>query len=363
MRNSVMSDDPIHIVEPTLTDETGHCYSFVSSLCQAERGGQFSLWVARNASLRGFDGTCDTIRYFRRRIRRVQSYFLYRRLLRDEGRIFIPTAGTMDLFLLDLAAKGVIPGKKVYLFFHWVRRTPAKERRLSLFASKQPNTVILGPTPEVMDFFRQCGFEETHLVAYPITRRNDVGSLSGPFRHLIFAGAARIDKGFSHAVDLVGHLAAIGSTVPVNIQISSSHYRKCDPAVKREIERLRSLSFPPLSIVSGTLDTQSYLDLFRGGICLQPYDRHDFADRISGVTLDALSAGCPVVTISGTWMARVISRFEAGIVAESAAPEVLLASVESILSDYRRFQYNAYQAGRTLQTENDAVKLIHILRS
>ena len=44
--------------------------------------------------------------------------------------------------------------------------------------------------------------------------------------------------------------------------------------------------------------------MFDGAIVLQPYCREDFEDQISGVTLDAFSAGAPVIATAGTWMAR-----------------------------------------------------------
>ena len=65
-----------------------------------------------------------------------------------------------------------------------------------------------------------------------------------------------------------------------------------------------------------TLTGDAYSAMFRGAICLQPYSRQDFADRVSGVTLDAFVAGAPVVALSGTWIARMVQRFKAGEVIE-----------------------------------------------
>ena len=46
--------------------------------------------------------------------------------------------------------------------------------------------------------------------------------------------------------------------------------------------------------------TGTYAKQFDGAICIQIYDRSDFADRISGVTLDAFMAGSPIMTTAGT---------------------------------------------------------------
>lgn len=356
-----MSDGHIHIIAPTLFDETGHCHSFVASLCCMGKKEDFLLWVAKNAFLPGLDGNFEIRRYFQRMIRKVQSYFLYRQLIGKKQTIFLPTAGTLDLFLINWAAGSPVPKNKVYLYFHWVRMSPSKADRLRRLSRKQPNIVILGPTQSVVDVFQSCGFERNHLVPYPITPFLNVPPVSEPFRHILFAGAARKDKGFSTIVDFVSFLAVAESTIPVTLQVSASHYQKYDQTTIKDIERLYSLSYPFLTIISKTLDSRAYLDLFRGAISLQPYDRHDFADRISGVTLDSLSVGCPVITVSGTWMGRVVKRFGAGAVVESVTPENLLSAVKSILLDYPRFRKNACDAGRILQSENTAEILYRVL--
>jgi len=59
------------------------------------------------------------------------------------------------------------------------------------------------------------------------------------------------------------------------------------------------------------LPLADYSALFRGRSGLQLYSRSDFADRISGVTLDALSHGSPIVTLPRDWMA-LVDEFGAG---------------------------------------------------
>jgi hypothetical protein len=131
--NGRREEDRIHIIEPTLESEAGHCHSFVESLCRA---------AARD------------------------------------------------------------------------RPTAAKEDGFRRLAGKQPNIVILAPTPSVGNLFSRCGFAHTKMVPYPITPRADFpDDASTGFRHLLFAGAARQDKGFSAMVDLVGFLDGVEGIV------------------------------------------------------------------------------------------------------------------------------------------------------
>lgn len=355
----------IDVVEPTLEGESGHCRNFLLSLCGAGRGGRvsFRVYAGKRARLPEVEGAqCEVVPYFSRRLRRLQAFFLYRNLLEGTGRIFISTAGRTDMVLLDLAAKGEIPPGKVFLYFHWFRPSPRKLSYFRRFAVSHPGVTVLGPTEAVIGPFRECGFRDVRLVPYPIT---PVMPMSGgavvQFGHVLFAGAARQDKGFGRIVDLIAHLSSLRLDLPVTIQTSPDHYDRYEPGIRTDLERLRGIRYPWLRVCPETLDPGAYAELFRGGICLQPYRRDDFEDRVSGVTLDALSAGCPAIVTEGTWMARAVHRFDAGIPVDDLSPESLLSAVHTVIGDYGRYRENAAVAGRTLQKENSARHLYELL--
>ena len=121
----------VHVVEPTLTGEEGHCLSLVRSLCEQAPGLPLQLWIGRHAKVPALESLGVEIhRWFHRRLRKLQLYLLYRRLLAQPGRILVSTAGRADLMMLGWAARGVIPPHKAYLYFHWLRRKPSKEALL-----------------------------------------------------------------------------------------------------------------------------------------------------------------------------------------------------------------------------------------
>lgn len=353
----------IDIVEPTLSSEAGHCHSFIESICSAQREGEedITVYAGSKACLPRIQAMgVRVIPYFHRRIRRPEAFLLYRRLLREPGRLFVSTAGRADMTLLSLAAGGVIPPRKAFLYFHWVNLTPEKREFFRKAALRQPHLVLLGPTPTVTGIFRECGFADVVTVPYPATPAAGTRE-GGPFRHLLYAGAARQDKGFGRIVDLVAHLSSLRLTLPVAIQTSPDHYDRYDARTRSDLKRLEKLRYPFLRVFPGTLDPESYAELFRGGICLQPYRREEFTDRVSGVMLDAMSAGCPVIATEGTWMARAVRRFDAGLLVEDLSPEALLAAARAVIGEYGRYRENASAAGRTLQEENSARHLYEFL--
>lgn len=360
-----MTRGSLHIVEPTLESEAGHCHSFVASFIEGgkKHGWGLCLYAGRGAKLPHLEESgVRVVPYFRRRLRRIQAVLLYRKLLREPGRIFLPTATRIDLSLLSLAAGGALPPRKAYLYFHWFRPDAKKKRYLARMAQRLPHAVVLCPTASSVGVFRECGFRHALEAPYPITPvASDGRPESAEFRHLLFAGAARIDKGFPAVVDLVDRMNEKRLTLPMSIQASADHYDKYEPRVRAEIDRLGKIGYPRLTVRHETLTGREYPEQFRGAICLQPYDPADFADRISGVTLDALTHGCPVVTLKGTWMGRVVDRFEAGKSIDGSTPDLLLAAVEEIVGDYARYRRNALLAGASLQQELSASRLFEIV--
>src|SRR5665647_255862 len=195
MPDTYLAPETINVIEPTLMSETGHCFSFLTSLCNASSKASLCLWINRKASV-AFAGTNVRInRYFYSKIRRFQCYGLYKRLLKAGGKLFISTAGTTDLVLLGWASNGNIPKGKVYLYFHWLNISEKKIAYLKKLSQKLPNLMILGPTSSVINTFQEAGFKNTRLVPYPISVQIPQDNKKhGNFTGLLYAGAARQDK-------------------------------------------------------------------------------------------------------------------------------------------------------------------------
>ncbi len=359
------SPPPVHIVEPTLEGVSGHALNVVKSLCVAGAGLSFHLWVGRAAALPELSAMVSAVHpYFRRRLRKLQAWLLYRRLLRQPGRIVVTTAGTLDLYALDWAAGRQIPPGKVFLYFHQVRRLGARKlARFRAIALKQPHLTMLGTTPAIEQIFRDCGFENAATLSLPPGL--DAGAFPaepGPFRHLLYAGAARADKGFGAVVDFVAHLAAVRASVPITVQTCGDHYGRHDADTRAHVERLRGIAYPGLRLLPDPLMPKEYAALFPGGISLQPYRREEYASKMSAITLDSLSSGCPVVTVAGTSMAGLVQRFDAGAVVDEADPERLWQACQQLLADYPEYRDRARSAGEQLRRENSWAPLVSALR-
>jgi len=357
----------LHIIEPTLHDQTGHCYSHVNSLFRANAKLQMplELWCGKMAAGLFAPAPGVTVHpHFSPTWRKLQIYFLYRKLLRGTGKIYLPTAGRTDLLLFHLASHGSLPPQRVYLFFHWLKLNPRKRRFLEKMAARHPGLVIMAPTAGVREGFQKAGFPNCHVIPYPITQVSEspTGAAADHFRYLLYAGAARDDKGFSRVVELVEHLVAAGQDLPVLVQTSPPHNGRYAPSVLAALERLRRCNYRGLQTPAATLDEAGYQQLYPGAICLQLYDRAEYAgERLSGVTLDALSGGSPILATSGTWMSRLVEQFQAGMALDDLSPAAVLAAAETLRRDFAEFARRARAAGVFLQENNDAEHLLRFV--
>jgi len=128
------------------------------------------------------------------------------------------------------------------------------------------------------------------------------------------------------------------------------------PVNAANVTRLRLTGYAPLELAAETLSPEDYAALFPGSICLQLYDRADFRDRVSGVTLDALAHGSPIVATAGTWMAKLIEPFGAGVAIEEPTAENLHRAVTKIIDGYAGFRDRAFHASQA-----QAQKSWHVL--
>lgn len=348
-----------NIIEPTLNDYTGHCYSLVKTIVQAVPTLDICIWAGRHSG--AFWKNKGQIKpYFFRPLRKIQSYILYHRLLKSHGKILVSTAGTFDLVMINWAAHGLIPPNKVYFYIHWLGCKTSKSDILAQIAKKQPHVEILCTTESVTAFFRGLGFRAS-TVAYPCTLGDTAIQPSRTFKHLLVAGAARMDKGIDRIADLVEHLALTHAQWPLWVQTSAGHQAQHGAKVGFELNRITQSGYGPLTLLSQTLAPPDYRALFAGGISLQPYSLLDFEDRVSGVTLDALTAGCPVIVTANTWSGRAVMQHDAGVVCDDVSPSVLQQAISHILSDYEGYAARAAQAGRTILHTHSAASMMDVI--
>lgn len=344
----------LNLIEPTLYDQTGHSFSYVQSLIKANTDFRIRVWLDRRGQ-KLLDGLSCTARpFFFRPLRQLQKVFLYRKLLAQPCAIFIGTSELWDLRILAYLSGKTRVKATVFLHFHQFRRTPKKLSILRRVATKTFNFHILAPTDKLLKVFKQHGFINYAVIPCPTYLPNLLKDQTpAQFKKVLYAGAARKDKGFPRVVQLIQYLRARHNNMVFEIQISPPSSQRYDNATQIALSQLQALPSMNLILHRETLGQERYLRLFRNSICLLLYDHKEYKDKFSGVTLDAFYAGCPIITAKNTWMGDVAERYGAGIALASYEIVNIQRAIETIISNYATYHANAKQAAQQLAAVHD----------
>jgi glycosyltransferase involved in cell wall biosynthesis len=139
--------------------------------------------------------------------------------------------------------------------------------------------------------------------------------------HFVSLGNARDEKGILEIFAAIRWLRD-------NDQLQDCRFTlQCNdatPEVTAAVTAFRDLNLPGCRLLFSALATVAYYDLLsQADIVLLPYWRSIYASRTSGVFMDALSAGKPVVVTENTWMADQLARHGAGLLCGDRDPVVL----------------------------------------
>lgn len=96
-------------------------------------------------------------------------------------------------------------------------------------------------------------------------------------------------------------------------------------------------------------------------IALIPYRLGHFRTRTSAVTIDALLAGKPVVTVKGTWSGDLVEHHGAGLTYTDGSVEEMEAAVSEVASRIEEFRRRFAEIAPVIATEHAPERLIEFL--
>lgn len=352
--------EQLHIVSPTLQGQAGHEYGYVVSLLQANVDFDIHVWCDRRVGdlLEAFN--CTVHPYFVRQLRKPQLYFCYKKLIKA-GRVILTTTSGQ----IDLQMSASFPSCNPQFFhFHQYNPKSKKLRKLKGIAKSCPRFVVLTTTPSLKKIFVDAGFKQTHVLPCHnySPQKNIKPSGSDHAIKLLYAGAARADKGFPQVVDVVGICRDKNRQDHFVLQVSAPESGKYDNPSLKALTQLESLSYPNLTTHRQTLNKDEYLTLFEHAITLLLYEQGDYQNKYSGVAHNAFSAGSPVITTPNTWAAQMVQRYQAGKVVAPSCPQAVLEAIDEIKHNLNTFQEGAQRAGAEIDSHHDPMKTLQLIR-
>ncbi|MCH2174006.1 hypothetical protein MK489_24760 [Myxococcota bacterium] len=150
----------------------------------------------------------------------------------------------------------------------------------------------------------------------------------------IYVGDARSEKGYPRLPRLIQDLLADdAATHRLEFAIQSNfNLRGGDPGSAVARAQLETLPTRSVQILTEPLDSSAYCELtLSGDACLVLYDPAAYAARSSGILVEALCAGIPVIVPASTWMSvqlnLAISRYHRSL--DQAIPTLEGVEIDS----------------------------------
>jgi len=143
-----------------------------------------------------------------------------------------------------------------------------------------------------------------------------------------FFGQARGEKGFPALVDAVDRLAASGRLDKLALTVQC--YVRPGYEDQVALDSSSALAATARLLTEMLAPDQYVAELAACDAVLLPYSAERYRSRTSGVFVDALAAGRPVVTTKGSWMSRQLDRHGAGVTYDGGTGEALADAIEEL---------------------------------
>uniref|UniRef100_A0A7V3J9H3 Glycosyltransferase family 1 protein n=1 Tax=candidate division CPR3 bacterium TaxID=2268181 RepID=A0A7V3J9H3_UNCC3 len=368
----------VAIIEPNLVDYTGHSFSFVSELKQGfeELGDKVEVFMPKNSTA-PLSGVKVLPRVNRSQASAIRNYsniildiFRFARVLRNIQRRFDVLVFTSADDPRTIGGVSLIWTKKPLIFYFHAPELYFKPMGKSLKLLKISNELRRKPvsfiTPATLEqkftqdiFFKNIRFFPE--APYPLKTPPRLEKLQNCNDYYLgYLGDARKEKNFTSLIELID---AAPEEIGFIVQCNPPGIGYYEPGIKEGVEHIKGLQRDRLFIFEEPLPQKEYRELLnKSSIVWCLYDESQYRDRVSGILLEAWSLGKPVITTSGTWMAKQVEKYGGGIVLDTLEVQDILKAIEEIRGNYARFSAEAENAGRILYEKNNGVALARFIK-
>lgn len=168
---------------------------------------------------------------------------------------------------------------------------------------------------------------------------------------VLFPGGMRTNKGFQLSVEAAKRLSQ-DDRFEVIVRASSDY---AEEELKETVSALSGLS---VSVESRRLDDEAFRRfLDASDIVVVPYLKSAFEARTSGLVVDAMILGKPVVALEETWLGDLVTSKKFGL-AVSANPDSIIRGIEEISSNYTDYLVQVDKARSSYLQHNSWKSLV-----
>jgi hypothetical protein len=265
---------------------------------------------------------------------------------REGQRVLVMTAKGAHAMGLSLCVAPASVLSRMSLLFHWPARALGDRALHHLGWRARQHCLALATTPSIASSLRSIGWRRVREVPYPMIAPAPPTACS--FSHVLLAGPLRLNKGLPAIVGLVERWAAQGESMSLMLQSTPKWGAKHGRLEKRLLDQITRVAYGGLQSRPTAEDRSGYLRRFHGALTLVAYDPAKFSDHVSGVSLDALLCGSPIIASEGTLAADLVREFGAGEVVPYDDATALDEAIHRVVHGWDQHSGRAREAAEIL---------------
>ncbi len=183
---------------------------------------------------------------------------------------------------------------------------------------------LFADTEGLADLYRQLVAHPVDVVPLPVVAPPPKAGPIGAPPHIVFAGVARSERGYTILPQLISALRGCARFTVQHGPIGPND----DPIIQKTNRELRRRVGMGLTLIEESLEPDAFNSLLTSAdIILLPYNGPAYGQRSSGLLGEALALGIPLVVPGNTWMADAGA--ERVVAFENAAG--ILPAIETML--------------------------------
>ncbi|MFC3175200.1 glycosyltransferase [Novosphingobium bradum] len=380
-----LSGKRLLLVEEVLKDPIGHWYEYIKAVTELNRSEGAEVMTVAHARIdpaiateiaaipafprSSWDGDYYHPRKWRRYLGALwHNWLVYRTMARIVDAhgpfdcLFAPTVGIHQIWgwrllfarkrarigrivlLFRMNAGTYQPGSMVPAFPRIAVVLKAGMRSFAGAIAKGQATLATDSTRLAREYELLCGiapevYPSPRIAPFP----NEERPAKGPDENLVFSclGPARFEKGIDLLQGAIKACLAKGLKRPVRFVIQWNH-PIADAAGAPYLPDPALVADPRVDFITEALDTAAYDAAIAATDCMVlPYRRNAYYARISGVAVEAATAGIPMLYTTDTWMADLVEQVGAGIGAEDGDMAALASAITAMVENYDAYHAKA----------------------
>lgn len=176
---------------------------------------------------------------------------------------------------------------------------------------------------------------------------------------IAYLGDARLEKNYNLIPDAVAYLYnKYVATGKIRFVIQSNfNVPGGEPGILASAQRLGQYLPEQVKLIDNALDTDNYYKILADAdAIIIPYDADRYRLRSSGILVEAMAAGKPIVTTSNSWMATQVTADHA-ILLDSGKP--LGPAIERLILNFDRFRQAAVTKAANAMLNSSGASFVH----